>query len=195
MSTQRKPTYTPEEYLDLERAAAYKSEFVNGEIFAMAGASPQHVLIVSNLVRELGVALKEGPCLVFSTDLKVRVRSEGPYFYPDVVVVCEEPRFVGPYGDTLENPQLLIEVLSPTTQDYDRGGKFEQYRTISSFVEYLLVAQDRIHIEHHVREADGAWRMTETNDVNGQVTLQLVPVTLLVREIYARIMVEGKTND
>ncbi|HNJ42750.1 MAG TPA: Uma2 family endonuclease, partial [Acidobacteriota bacterium] len=73
MSTQRKPTYTPEEYLDLERAAAYKSEFVNGEIFAMAGASPQHVLIVSNLVRELGVALKEGPCLVFSTDLKVRV--------------------------------------------------------------------------------------------------------------------------
>ncbi|MBI4751758.1 MAG: Uma2 family endonuclease [Acidobacteria bacterium] len=195
MSTQRQPTYTPEEYLNLERAAAYKSEFVNGEIFAMAGASPQHVLIVSNLVRELGVALREGPCLVFSTDLKVRVRSEGPYFYPDVVVVCEEPRFVGPYGDTLENPQLLIEVLSPITQDYDRGGKFEQYRAISSFVEYLLVAQDRIHIEHHVREADGAWRMTETNDVKGQVTLRLVPITLVVREIYARIMVDGKNNE
>src|ERR1044072_9754283 len=133
MASHPKNYFTPEEYLEMERKADCKNEYFNGEIFAMGGASPRHVLIVTNVVSELRTQLKNRPCTVYSTDLRVRVSATGLYTYPDVIVVCGEPRFADDHRDTLLNPTLIVEVLSNSTKDYDRGDKFEQYRALESF--------------------------------------------------------------
>lgn len=187
MASQPKKRYAPEEYLALERSSEAKHEYFNGEIFAMGGASPQHVLIVTNIVIELGTELKQGPCRVYSTDLRVKVNPTGLYTYPDVVVICDVPEFSDEQKDTLSNPVLIIEVLSDSTKDYDRGGKFEQYRTIGSFAEYLLVAQDRPHVEHYVRQSDGSWVLHETNRLEDTIQLTSVPCSLPLSEIYDKI--------
>ena len=138
VSLQPKLRFTPEEYLAIERRAECKSEYFNGEIFAMSGASPQHVLIVTNVVSELRWQLKKRPCTVYSTDLRLKVSLTGLYAYPNVIVVCGKPEFENDHEDTLLNPTLIVEVLSDSSKDYDRGGKFEQYRTLESFTEYVL---------------------------------------------------------
>jgi Uma2 family endonuclease len=135
MSLQTKTYISPEEYLALERKAEYKSEYFAGEMFAMSGASPRHVLIVTNVVAELRSQLKQRPCTVYSTDLRVRVSPTGFYTYPDVVVVCDQPQFADEQRDTLINPTFIVEVLSESTKDYDRGEKFEHYRTLVSLKE------------------------------------------------------------
>ena len=188
MASHPKTRYTPEEYLAFERSCETKHEYFNGEIFAMSGASKQHVLIVTNVVAELWSQLKRGPCEVYSTDLRVKVASTGLYIYPDVIVLCDEPQFSDEQKDTLLNPALIIEVLSESTKDYDRGGKFEQYRTINSFVEYLLIAQDRPHVEHYVRQGDGSWLLHETNSLEDTIHLKSVPCSLLLSEIYNKIV-------
>lgn len=192
MASNPKTFYTPEEYLALERSCEAKHEYYNGEIFAMGGASPRHVLIVTNLVVSLGSQLESGPCTVYSADLRVKVDPTGLYTYPDVVVLCEEPRFSGAQKDTLVNPALIIEVLSESTKDYDRGGKFEQYRTIDSFVEYLLVAQDRPHVEHYMRQPDGSWLLQETNNLEDTIQLKSVPCSLRMAVIYSKIEFQPK---
>ena len=146
-----------------------------------------HVLIVTNLVIELGSQLKKGPCRVFSTDLRVRVDTSGLYTYPDVVVICDAPEFSDDQRDTLMNPVLIIEVLSDSTKDYDRGGKFEQYRAIASFAEYLLIAQDRPHVEHYVRQIDGSWVLHETNRLEDTIQMKSVPCSLPLSDIYDKI--------
>ena len=151
---QRKTELTPEAYLAIERQAAYKSEYFNGEMFAMAGASPHHVLIVTNVASELRWQLKKRLCTVFSTDLRVKVSTTGLYTYPDVTVVCGQPQFDDEHQDTLLNPTLIVEVLSQSTKDSDRGEKFEQYRTLESLREYILIAQNRCHVEQFVRQPD-----------------------------------------
>jgi Uma2 family endonuclease len=187
MASQPKTRYTPEEYLALERSGEAKHEYYNGEIFAMSGASKWHVLIVTNLVYELQSQLKDGSCQVYSTDLRVRVAPTGLYTYPDVILLCDEPRFSDEQQDTLLNPALIIEVLSESTKDYDRGGKFELYRTIDSFVEYLLIAQDRPHLEHHVRQPDGSWILHETNNLEDTIHLKSVQCSLRMADIYLKI--------
>ncbi|HSB08513.1 MAG TPA: Uma2 family endonuclease [Blastocatellia bacterium] len=187
MVSQPKTLYTPEEYLALERSCEAKHEYYNGEIFAMGGASRHHVLIVTNLVGELHSQLREGPCQVFSADLRVSVSPTGLRTYPDVVVLCDEPQFSDQQEDTQLNPALIIEVLSESTKDYDRGGKFEQYRTIKSFVEYLLIAQDRPHVEHHTRQSDGSWVLHETNNIEDSIQFKSVACTLRMSDIYAKI--------
>lgn len=194
MASNPKTFYTPEEYLALERSCEAKHEYYNGEIFAMGGASPRHVLIVTNLVVSLGSQLESGPCTVYSADLRVKVDPTGLYTYPDVVVLCEEPRFSGAQKDTLVNPALIIEVLSESTKDYDRGGKFEQYRTIDSFVEYLLVAQDRPHVEHYMRQPDGSWLLQETNNLEDTIQLKSVPCSLRMAVIYSKIEFQPKAQ-
>ena len=139
MASHPKTFFTPEEYLRLEHEADCKSEYFNGRIFAMAGAGPEHVLIVGNVVTQLNLQLRERPCTVYSTDLRVRVSPTGLYTYPDVVVVCEEPSFADEEKDTLLNPTLIVEVLSPTTQDYDRGEKFERYRGHAERVGFVIL--------------------------------------------------------
>lgn len=187
MASQPKTRYTPEEYLALERSCEAKHEYYNGEIFAMGGATKQHVSIVTNLVVELGSQLKAGPCTVYATDLRVQVSPTGLYTYPDVIVLFDEPRFSDEQEDTLMNPALIIEVLSESTKDYDRGGKFELYRTIDSFVEYLLIAQDRPHVEHHVRQPDGSWILHETNNPEDTIHLKSVRGSLRMTDIYFKI--------
>ena len=187
MSSQPKPYLTSEEYLALERTAAYKSEYFRGEVFAMAGASPTHVLMVSNIVAALHGQLRRRPCTVYATDLRLKVHASGLYTYPDVVVVCGEPQFDDDQRDTMVNPALIVEVLSESTQDYDRGGKFAQYRKIPSFVEYVLVAQDECHVEHFVTQADGLWLLSETDRLEDVLTLSSIECTLFLSDIYEKV--------
>lgn len=189
MSSQPKVRYTPEEYLAVERKAAYKSEYFNGEIFAMAGASPAHVLIVTNVVSELRGQLKNKDCLVYSTDLRLKVNPTGLYTYPDVLVVCGPPKFDDEQKDTLTNPALIVEVLSDSTKDYDRGEKFEQYRTVESFSEYVLIAQDKIHVEHFVKQSAHSWLLSETNRKEDALTLSSISCVLALAEIYDKVSV------
>jgi Uma2 family endonuclease len=187
MSTLPKTHYTPEEYLELERAAEYKSEYFNGEIFAMSGATRPHVLIMLNLAAELLGQLKKRDCEVYAADMRVRVSPAGLYTYPDVIVVYGEAKFSDEQKDTLINPNVIIEVLSESTKDYDRGGKFEQYRTLESFKEYVLVAQDKPHVEHFMRQPDNRWILTETNKLGDSIELSHIGCTLALTEIYGKV--------
>lgn len=192
---------TPEEYLAGERGSPNKSEYLQGQVFAMGDASPRHVLIVNNLVSELRSQLKQRPCSVFSSDLRIMVSETGLYTYPDVVVVCDGLQFRDGFKDTVTNPILIIEVLSKSTKDYDRGEKFEHYRTIDSLKEYLLIAQDRPHVEHHLRQPDNKWLLSETSDLADAVELPTIACSLALTEIcdkvdqpYRRMKHRGPTN-
>ena len=187
MSLQPNTYITPEEYLAIERRAEYKSEYFNGEMFAMAGASERHVLIVTNLVIELGGQLRGRPCTVYSTDLRVQVSPTGLYTYPDVVVVCGQARFADDQKDTLLNPTLIIEVLSDSTKDYDRGGKFQHYRTLASLTEYVLVSQETCHVERCVRQPENRWLLSETNEVKDTIHLSSIGCDLVLAEVYDKV--------
>ena len=184
MSSQPKTFFTPEEYLQLERKAEFKSEYFQGEIFAMAGASPNHGQIVTNLARELSLRLKSKRCNVYPSDVRLRVSPMGLYTYPDLMVVGGGPKFADNQKDTVLNPQVVIEVLSPSTRNYDRAEKFEQYRTLASLQEYLTIAQDRPHLECWVRQADNTWLLTELSDLNQTVQLASLGCELPLTEIY-----------
>jgi len=176
---------SPEEYLAIERAAEERSEYLDGVMYAMSGASYRHELIVSNLVRELGTRLKGGPCRALASNLRVRAaEKKGLFAYPDVVVVCGEPRFVDDKPDTLTNPTLIVEVLSKSTEDYDRGRKFAEYRRNPTFVEYLVVAQDQVHVEHHTKQTDGDWKLSETDGIDDVLVFPSIGVRLPIGDIY-----------
>ena len=187
MSAQLKYKLTADDYLALEREAEYKSEFYNGEIFAMAGASRVHVVVVSNLVRELGNQLKKRTCNVYSTDLRLRVNATGLYTYPDVMVACGQEIFADDQKDTLLNPTVIIEVLSDSTKDYDRGGKFAHYRKLDSLQEYILVAQDESHIEQLVRQPDGSWIFSEINKLDATLRLNSIACEIATAEIFDKV--------
>jgi Uma2 family endonuclease len=178
---------SPEEYLAFERNASNKNEYFDGEVFAMSGASPEHVLIVTNVVAEFRQQLKPRPCTVYSTDLRIKVSPTGLYTYPDVVVLCGEAKFDDAQKDTLLNPTLIIEVLSDSTKDYDRGGKFEHYRTLESLLEYILIAQDKPHVEQFVKQADKRWLLSETNNVSDTIYLPSIDCSLALVEIYDKV--------
>ncbi|MGZ8842294.1 MAG: Uma2 family endonuclease [Pyrinomonadaceae bacterium] len=187
MSQQLKILVSPEEYLRLERQAEYKSEYLNGEIFAMTGASRNHNLITVNISRELSQQLKGRPCEVYSADMRVKVLWNGLYTYPDVAVVCGEPKFEDGQIDTLLNPTVLFEVLSPSTERYDRIAKSSYYRTIDSLKEHLLVAQDEVRLEQYVRQADGQWLLFEYLTLESTVRLDSLESSLLLADVYERI--------
>ena len=180
------PRYTPEEYLALERKAEYKSEYVNGEIIAMAGASRQHNLIAGNLYREISQQLRGRPCEAYISDMRVKVSHTGLYAYPDVVVVCGEIRFEAASNDTLLNPLVIVEVLSASTEAYDRGEKFAHYRRLESLQEYLLVAQDKIRIEHYVRQGT-QWVLSEVSDLHDTVHLASIGCDVVLQEVYDKV--------
>lgn len=188
MLPEPKPYLTPEEYLAIERASEGRSEYLDGEMFAMAGASETHNLIVSNLIRALGNRLAERPCRVYPGDLRILVEATGLYTYPDVSVVCGQPRLVRDrHQDNLLNPQLLVEVLSPSTEAFDRGRKFEHYRTIPSLSEYLLVAQEKPVLEHFLREGGGAWRFSAVQGMDAALILPTLGLDLPLGEVYQRV--------
>ena len=187
MSRQVKTYITPEEYLAFERKAENKNEYVNGEIFAMAGASRKHNLIVGNLVRELGQQLKGKPCEVYPGEMRVKAPASRSYVYPDVVVVCSEPQFEDDHFDTLLNPTLVVEVLSKSTESYNRLAKSSYYRTIESLSEYLLVSQEEYRVEQYIKQADGRWLLSDVRLLEGLIELTSIGCSLALRDIYDRI--------
>lgn len=187
MSQQLKTLVSPEEYLRLERQAECKSEYLNGEIFAMTGASRNHNLITVNVSRELSQQLKGRPCEVYSADMRVKVLWNGLYTYPDVAVVCGEPKFEDDQIDTLLNPTVLFEVLSPTTERYDRIAKSSYYRTVDSLKEHLLVAQDEVRLEQYVRQADGQWLLFEYLTLDSTLRLDSLDCALSLKDVYDRV--------
>src|SRR5712692_2290953 len=185
MSAIVRPPYTLEEYFELERTSEEKYEFFNGEVFCMSGVSPQHSLIEGNLVTTLNNNLRGRGCRVYTSNLRVKTLPLPPYRYPDLSVVCEQPQFEELGGlKVLTNPVLIIEVLSPSTEAFDRGDKFTYYKSISSFREYLLVAQHRPHISHYIKQDDGKWSYEELNDFGDIVYLATVDCALPLVEVY-----------
>ncbi|MBI5016123.1 MAG: Uma2 family endonuclease [Deltaproteobacteria bacterium] len=178
---------TPKEYLEAERKADLKSEYLAGEVFAMAGAGESHNLIVANLIVGLGTQLRKRPCRVYPSDMRVLVRETGLYTYPDVAVVCGEPRFLDDRRDTLLNPTLLVEVLSESTEAYDRGKKFEHYREIESLQEYLLVSPTEPSLERFLRQEAGTWLFSEARGLGAAAELASIGCTLMLAEVYEKV--------
>lgn len=179
---------TPIEYLLQERQAATKSEYFNGRIYAMAGASRSHNRITLNLSAMLHSQLKGSVCEPFAGDMRVKVSSTGLYTYPDVVVVCGDPKFEEQPVDTLLNPTLIIEVLSTSTEIYDRVDKFAHYQTLESLTDYLLIAQNRPRIEHYQRQSATQWLYSSIEGVEKHVDITTINCTLSLTEIYARVV-------
>jgi Uma2 family endonuclease len=184
MSTVSKRLLTPQEYLAKERLAPFKSEYHRGEMFAMAGASWEHTLIKDSLAGEARNQLRGGPCRVLTSDLRVKVSATGLYTYPDILIVCEQPQFEDKVLDTLLNPRVVVEVLSESTENYDRGPKFKHYETVPSILEYVLVAQDRPLVERYVRQPDGTWPRTEFSGISQTFAFSTIPVQIPLAEIY-----------
>lgn len=184
MSAVPKPYYSPAQYLERERAAELRHEYLRGEIFQMAGTSYPHSIIVRNLLHRLANALAGSPCQPIAVDLRVQVSATGLYTYPDILIVCGTPEFGDGEFDTLLNPTVIIEVLSPSTEKYDRGAKFGHYRHIPSFKEYILVAQDRVSLEQFVRQPDAPWLMTPLETMGDQLKFASIPATLNLTDIY-----------
>lgn len=191
MVANQKKRWTAEEYLAFERTSQERHEFLAGEIFLMAGASERHILITGNTFGSLYTQFRKRNCKAYATDMRVRVSRTGLYTYPDVVAVCGTPQFADETFDMLLNPTLIIEVLSPSTKDYDRGEKFQHYRTLPSFEEYVLIVQDSIHVEHYVRNPDNTWLLSETNQADAIIELSSVGCTLLVADLYEKVTFEA----
>lgn len=187
MSRPAEQFISPADYLALERQAETKSEYLNGCIYAMTGASREHNTIVFNLARRIGNQLDRKPCRGYVNDMRVKVSPTGLYTYPDAVVVCGEPRFEDRYLDTLLNPTVIIEVLSDSTEAYDRGDKFAHYRTLESLTDYLLVAQDKPRIEHYSRQPDGRWLYSAADGLGARAEIAAIGCVLPLAEVYDRV--------
>ena len=178
---------TPEQYLVIERQASFKSEFYRGETFAMAGASLVHNMIQSNLIRHLGNHLDGTPCRVVGSDLRLCISATGLYTYPDAVIFCEPSQFLDIHSDTLLSPTVLIEVLSDSTEKYDRGVKSSQYREIESLQEYVLVSQSHPQVEVFQRLPDGNWLLKDSRGRHASLVLASLGIAISLSEVYAGV--------
>jgi len=185
MTAKPRPRVTEDEYLEIERASPTKHEYFAGDIFAMTGASEQHNLIAANVVASLHGQLRGRDCRVYPSDMRLKVLQTGLNTYPDITVVCGSPVFADPAKrDTLLNPTLIVEILSPSTERYDRGMKFQHYRKIESLQEYLLIAQDEQHIERFARHERQEWILTEAGGPAAVVSLASIAATLRLQDVY-----------
>lgn len=178
---------TPAEYLAIERKAATKSEYYRGEMFAMAGASYEHNRVKDNLARQIGNQLEGGPCFPLTSDMRVLIQATGLFTYPDIVIVCGPPEFADAEVDTLLNPQVIIEVLSESTEKYDRGAKFRQYQQIPSLREYVLVSQNEPVVERFVRQTSGDWLLTTFTGRYGEFALETAPARIPLVQVYSGV--------
>jgi Uma2 family endonuclease len=188
---QPKQIYSLEEYLELERTSEEKWEFWNGHVWSMSGAKFAHNIISANLVTELSIQLRKKGCRVLGSDQRIKVPDYPPYRYPDLTALCGKPE-IEPIGgiEMLVNPQLIVEVLSESTEAFDRGDKFTYYKSIPSFTEYMLVAQHRAHVTQFVKHGDGFWANYEYNDLSEIVRFQSVQATLGLASIYGGVSFE-----
>jgi Uma2 family endonuclease len=187
MATYPKTFLTPEQYLEIDRKAEFKSEYYLGEMFAMGGARWTHNRLVANLIATLHQQLRSRPCQTLPSDMRVQVEAAGMYTYPDVLVVCGEPKFLDEKRDTLLNPTLIVEVLSPSSEVYDRGRKFEYYGSLESVSEYLLVSSERVRAELYTRQSDGRWLITAVSRLEDSLDLQSVGAHLALADLYERV--------
>ncbi|MBW4694101.1 MAG: Uma2 family endonuclease [Lyngbya sp. HA4199-MV5] len=179
--------YSPEAYLELEEHAEFRSEYHNGQIFPMAGGTPNHNRIVVNLVSALDSAFADQPYDVFTSDLRLWIPRKRLYTYPDVMVVAGELALVEGRKDTITNPVAIVEVLSESTKNYDRGEKFEFYRTLFSFREYLLIDQTKIHVEHCTKTTDNTWLLAEYEDIETTLNFAAIPFQISLTSIYKKV--------
>ncbi len=184
MAVQTKRYITPEEYLITERAAEVKSEYYRGEIFAMSGASYNHNLIAANLLGLL-YSLRKNGCQAFGSDLRLHIPLSGLYTYPDITIICEKPEFLDQQQDTITNPSVLIEILSPSTEKYDRGKKFRLYRSIPNLQEYILIDSQYQLIEKYTHTPDNHWVLSDYKQPEDTVMFTSIDFKLSVREIYS----------
>ncbi len=194
MSAPEQTFITPAEYLELERKAEGKSEYFSGRMFAMSGGSNAHSLIGGNVHALLWSQLRRGPCLTFNSDMKVRVSTTGLYTYPDASVVCGEVRYTDGQQDTVENSVILVEVLSPTTEAYDRGEKFVHYQGLASLTDYLIISQVTMRVEQYVRQNDDQWLLSVHSGPEASVRLVSIGCDLPLVEIYERVEVSPERN-
>ena len=188
MSTLPAQTYlTPEEYLTWERKQPFKNEYYNGQIIAMSGASRWHNRIAVDITVQLSNQLMESECEVFAGEMRVRTSPTVSYLYPDVIVVCGEPRFEDDTFDTLLNPIVVIEVLSPSTAAYDRGEKFESYKQLASLQDYILISQDRVRVEHYCRR-ETQWNRNILEHLEDMLSLTSIECEVPLRAIYRRVV-------
>jgi Uma2 family endonuclease len=186
MSTPETALLTPAEYLEIERKSEIKHEYINGRMYAMPGVSRRHSLIAGNIFAAIQFEFRDRPCEVHMADLRLKVDPTGLYTYTDIAAVCGEARFEDIHTDTLLNPSVVVEVLSDSTESYDRGKKFEHYRRLESLQEYVLVAQNEMHIEHFVRNGD-QWLLSELSDPKDRLRLPSIACEIILIDIYAKV--------
>jgi Uma2 family endonuclease len=185
MASQPNILLTAEEYLALEEKAEYKSEYFDGEMFAMSGVSLPHDTIVGNIFATLHNQLKGGPCRAHTSDMRVAASTTRAYVYPDVSIACKDAKYIRRGTDNLLNPVAIIEVLSPTTEPHDRGKKFQWYKGIASLKEYVLVSQDEVLVERFLRQdAGGDWLYSSFTSLDDSLVLGSAPATLKLRDLY-----------
>jgi Uma2 family endonuclease len=190
MASNPLPRITEAEYLALDRAAEIRSEFIDGEMVAMSGGTPEHSTVAVNLTVELGNRLGDGPCQVFNNDLRIRVRPGRMYTYPDLSVVCGELQFSDDIRDTITNPSVIFEVLSPSTERYDRGKKFAFYENIQSLKSYVLVSQEEMLVEHFTRTEANTWTMRRHTKPEDELHIAEIGVSIPLAAIYRRVQFE-----
>jgi Uma2 family endonuclease len=189
MSAQPQPRLTPEQYLEQDRASEFRNEYYAGRMYAMSGGTHTHAIVAGNLTSELRSATGKR-CMVTQSDLRVRVSPSGLYTYPDIVVVCGQPQYVDGHRDTLANPILVAEVLSPSTEAYDRGFKSVQYRTLESLQEYVLVSQSEPRVEVYRRQAGGTWLLSESAGLEASCTFESLGCSVQLKDIYSQVTFE-----
>jgi Uma2 family endonuclease len=188
MAVKPYPAYSFDDWLEAERAAPdSRSEYVRGEVFAMTGASEAHNLIVTNVTREISLQFKGRPCRLYANDLKLRVDTADAGLYPDLMALCGERAFYGDRRDVIQNPDLIVEVLSDSTEAYTRGDKFALYRQIPSLKEYLLLSQHQVRAELFTRQLDDRWLLSDCGGLGDIVQLESIGCTLALAEVYDKV--------
>jgi Uma2 family endonuclease len=188
MTAQQAQRMHVQDYLALDRQSAVKHEYIDGTIVAMAGGSARHNIITTNIAATLHTQVRQRPCTVYSSDMRVSIAQHGFYTYPDVTVVCGQSDYEDSREDTLRNPTLIVEVLSPSTESYDRGKKSQYYRTIASLQEYVLVAQDAFHVEHFTRHSAYQWLFVESVEPEDVLHFTSINCMITLKDIYEKIV-------
>ena len=195
MTAQPNPAISEMEYLAAERISQIKHEYYHGHIYAMTGGKEPHNLIAGNTLASLHSQLRRKPCRVYPSDMRVKVLRTGLNTYPDVVVICGQPHFTDAIHDTITNPAIIIEVLSSSTERYDRGMKFQNYRTIDTLHDYILIAQDQHHIEHYVRQENDQWLLQEVTALDGEIYIQSIDCRLRLDDVYEKVDLNQDDTD
>ncbi|MEH1804510.1 Uma2 family endonuclease [Nostoc sp.] len=187
--------YTPEEYLELEEAADYKSEYIDGQIIPMAGGTANHNRIAGNFYTVLNFAFRQEEYEVFNSDMRLWIHQKRIYTYPDMTVIADEPEFFNNRTDIITNPQVIVEVLSKSTKNYDREDKFQAYRTISTFQEYLLIDQTQIHVDQFSKTGKKQWTLREYDEEDEAIALVTLPFEISLQDLYNKVKFEAVDSE